>query len=147
MAREKSGTLPTQCCTFRIAGALVGIDTAKVREVVRDTRMTPVRNDASAVRGLINLRGQIVPVIDLAPQLELESIAQSTVNVVIEEGDEVLSILADEIGDVVDLDGADLEPVPPSVSAALREILVGTLRTSAGRLLVLHVPRLLEQAA
>ena len=58
-------------CTFRLDGSLYGIDVQNVREVFRDQEATPVPMAPSVVRGLINLRGQIVTTIDLRGRLGL----------------------------------------------------------------------------
>ncbi|MBS2020709.1 MAG: chemotaxis protein CheW, partial [Deltaproteobacteria bacterium] len=91
-----------QLCTFLIDGMLFGVDVTNVQEVIRYQEMTRVPLASSTVRGLINLRGQIVTAIDMRARLGLPPRADQALpmNVVASTGDGVVSLLVDEIGDV-----------------------------------------------
>src|SRR5262245_40773456 len=92
-----------QYCTFYVAGHYFGLDVLKVQEIIRYQEMTRVPLAASVVSGLINLRGQIVLAIDLRRRLDLEDrpADQLPVNVVVHTDDGAVSMLVDEIGDVL----------------------------------------------
>src|SRR5262245_45880700 len=92
-----------QYCTFFVANHCFGLDVLKVQEIIRYQETTRVPLASSVVRGLINLRGEIVTAIDLRRRLELEDRPADhlPVNVVVHTGDGAVSLLIDEIGDVL----------------------------------------------
>src|SRR3546814_17729321 len=86
--------------------------------------MTPVPRSPEAVRGLINLRGQIVIALDLRLRLGLPARAadERPMNVIVRNRGEVVSLLVDDIGDVIDTSEHRLEPVPSTGPLAIQEI-------------------------
>lgn len=129
----------TQYCTFWADGLYFGVSVMDVQEVLRFQEMSPVPQAPDAVHGLINLRGQIVTAIDLRYRLGLAPRPenQTPMNVVVRSRDEVVSLLVDDIGDVIDTTGENLAPVPATVPAAVKDVLVGVIPRSEGILLVL----------
>ena len=108
-----------QFCTFSVDGLLLAIDVLEVQEVIRYQEMTRVPLAPPVVRGLINLRGQIVTAIDLRRRLGLPPAAddQRPMNVVVRTDDGAVSLLVDEIGDVIELGNQKLERPPETVPA------------------------------
>ncbi len=92
-----------QFCTFKLDELVFGVDVRLVQEVIKYQAMTEVPLASKVVRGLINLRGQIVTAIDLRRRLELKDSPSDRppMNVVIRTDDEAVSLLVDEIGDVI----------------------------------------------
>ena len=92
--------------TCEIAGALVGIDTAHVEEVVRLVPITPVHGAAAWVLGIVNLRGRIVTVLDLAHRMDQGStgISDETRIVIVRVGAESFGLLVPRLADVVEVD-------------------------------------------
>jgi purine-binding chemotaxis protein CheW len=129
----------TQYCTFWADGLYFGLAVVDVQEVLRFQEMTPAPQAPEAVHGLINLRGQIVTAIDLRHRLGLapRPAGESPMNVVVRSRDEVVSLLVDDIGDVIDTEGAAIAPVPATVPSAVRDVLVGVIPRSEAILLVL----------
>lgn len=129
----------TQYCTFRLADLLLGVDVQCVQEVIRFQEMTPVPLAQEAVRGLINLRGQIVTAIDLRCQLSLpkRDAKKRPMNVVIRTGDGAVSLLVDEIGDVIEVDEESFEPPPETISETTRECVRGIHKLDGRLMLVL----------
>ncbi len=128
-----------QLCTFFVDDLYLAVDVLEVQEVIRYQDLTVVPLAPESVRGLINLRGQIVTAIDMRTMLDLPPLPEGElpVNVVIRDGaDEAVSLLVDQIGDVVDLDSADLEGVPPTLTGRARELVLGAYKMP-GRLLLL----------
>lgn len=93
-----------QYCTFYLDGLFLGVDVRKVQEVIRYQEMTRVPLAASVIQGLINLRGQIVTAVDLRRRLELNErpADQHPMNVVVRTEEGAVSLLVDEIGDVIE---------------------------------------------
>jgi purine-binding chemotaxis protein CheW len=109
---------PSQYLTFRLDRELFGMDIAKVREVLEFTTVTKVPRTPDFMRGVINLRGNVVPVVDLRLKLGL-SRTERTVNtcVIIAEVDidgerTVLGALADSVQEVLELDSSQIGPAP-----------------------------------
>ena len=127
-----------QVCTFTLDELLFGVDVTSVREVIRCQPMTSVPLAPPAVRGLINLRGQIVTAVDMRERLHLPARAPEAdpMNVVVNGGDGAVSLLVDEIGDVLQLDGRDAEPTPENLSFTIRELVEAVYKLD-GRLLLL----------
>ncbi|MEM7249645.1 MAG: chemotaxis protein CheW [Acidobacteriota bacterium] len=133
----------TQVATFSVDGHLFGIDVQHVQEVLRPQPLTLVPLAHPAVRGLINLRGQVITAIDLRRQLQLPEADQDDerMNVVVRCHGEAFALLVDEIGDVLEVDQESFEPVPVNVDGPPRELLRGTHSLDRGLLLLLDEQR------
>ena len=133
-----------QFCTFHLAGRLFGIDVRRVQEVLTEQAITPVPLASDVVRGLINLRGQIVTAIDLGRRLQLNSTADAAprMNVVVRVDDGAVSLLVEAMGDVVEVDDEQLEAPPDTLDAGGLVSAVRQLPTEL--LLLLDVDRVVD---
>ena len=138
-----------QYCTFVVDGSLFGVDVKEVQEVIRYQPMTRVPLAHPVVSGLINLRGQIVTAIDLRRRLGLPERPEGTfpVNVVVRRDDNPVSLLVDEIDDVVEIEGDALEAPPQTVRAYGRELIAGVHQLEDRLLLVLSTERAVNAEA
>lgn len=128
-----------QFCTFVVDEALFGVEVERVQEILRHQEMTPIPLAPGSVRGLINLRGQIVPAIELRRVLSLRERTGGDAlpaNVVIRTDDGPVSLLADEIGEVLTLSEETFEP-PPDNLGATHDLIRGVYKLEQGLLLVL----------
>jgi purine-binding chemotaxis protein CheW len=134
-----------QLCTFALQGLHFGVEVVSVQEVIRYQDMTKIPLASSMVRGLINLRGQIVTAIDMRARLGLPAISneQQPMNVVLRTNDGVVSLLVDEIGDVLELDGGEFERPPETLSGVFRDVVLGVYKLEARLLLLLDVERII----
>lgn len=132
--------LATQYVTFRAGGLFFGVDVLKVQEIIRYQSMTPVPLAPTAVKGLINLRGQIIAALDLRSVLKMEPEKndEKPMNVVVRAGDETVSLLVDSIGDVIEVDKDEYEPTPETIAPHVRNILHGVFKLKEELLLVLN---------
>lgn len=134
-----------QLCTFTLGDMLFGVDVTHVQEVIRFQEMTSVPLAPALIRGLINLRGQIVTAINMRARLGLPSRGEPLpMNVVLRTGDGVVSLLVDEIGDVLQPDDALFERVPETIFGVLRELVTGVYKLERALLLVVDVERLMS---
>src|SRR6476646_224281 len=119
-----------QYCTFSVAGHYFGLEVLKVQEIIRYQEMTSVPLAPAVVRGLINLRGQIVMAIDLRRRLDLPDrpADQVPLNVVVQTDDGPVSLLVDEIGDVLELPEQTFEPPPETLKGTARELIRGAYK-------------------
>jgi purine-binding chemotaxis protein CheW len=132
-----------QFSTFHLAGLHFGIEVEKVQEIIRYQHMTRVPLASPVVRGLINLRGQIVTAIDLRERLHMPERDDDHLptNVVVRGDDGAVSLLVDEIGDVLELDDAGFEQPPETVTGLTRELVRGVYKLRDQLLLVLDTER------
>jgi len=135
-----------QFCTFCVDELLLAIDVLEVQEVIRYQEMTRVPTAPPVVRGLINLRGQIVTAVDLRRRLGLPPAAEDRrpMNVVVQTDEGAVSLLVDEIGDVFELDDRDCEPAPETIPPAIRDLVTGIYRLADRLLIVLNPEKVIN---
>jgi purine-binding chemotaxis protein CheW len=138
-----------QLATFFVADRFFGVDVLRVQEVLRAQQMTRVPLAPAVIEGLINLRGQIVAAIDLRRRLGLgpRPAGREPMNVVVRTDDGAVSLLVDEIGDVLEVDAAVWERPPENLEAGARELIRGVYKLKERLLLVLDVDRAVELAS
>ena len=112
----------------------------QVQEVIRAQAMTRVPLAPMAVTGLINLRGQIVTAIDLRRRLGLADrpVGVEAMNVVVRTDDGAVSLLVDEIGDVLEVTADAFEPPPETLDPTARGLIRGVYKLADRLLLVLE---------
>ena len=139
---------PKQFCTFFLNGLFFGVEVLQVQEVLRCQQMTRVPLSSPTVRGLINLRGQIVTALDLRARLELPGRAADArpMNVVVRTTDGAVSLLVDEIGDVVEIQDDAFERPPETLRGTARELVQGVYKLKERLLLILDTERTVNLA-
>ena len=135
-----------QFSTFFVGDLFFGVDVLHVQEVLRFQQMTPVPQAPGAIEGLINLRGQIVTAIDMRRRLGLPQCAKDKppMNMVVRTSDGAVSLLVDEIGDVLEMDPATYERPPKNLDPAAGEVIRGVYKLKGRLLLVLDAERTAE---
>lgn len=135
-----------QFCTFCLDGHVFGTPVPKVQEVILHQEMTRVPLAPDVVSGLINLRGQIVSAIDLRRRLGLPDRpeGQLPMNVVVRTSDGAVSLLVDEIGDVIEVEEETLENPPETLQGFAREVVRGVYKLSGRLLLALDIDRVVD---
>lgn len=137
-----------QFCTFFLDKLFFGVEVEKVQEAIRYQEMTRVPQASSVIRGLINLRGQIVMAIDLKQRLDLNSGAENEnphpMNVVILTDEAPVSLLVDEIGNVLKVDEDSFERPPETLAGVARELIRGAYKLKDNLLLVLNTEKVLQ---
>lgn len=138
-----------QYCSFHVAGLFFGIEVQRVQEVIRYQPMSPVPLAPPEIGGLINLRGQIVTAIDLRQRLGLPALAEGKLpmNVIVRTEDAAVSLLVDEIGDVLQCEPDSYEPPPETLSGVTRDLVRGVHKLDGRLLLVLDTTRATGLAA
>ena len=137
-----------QFCTFFLNGLFFGVEVLRVQEVIRYQNMTRVPLAPRMIQGLINLRGQIVTAIDLRSRLELppRSDGQLPMNVVVRSEDGAVSLLVDEIGDVVEIQDDIYERPPETLRGVARELVQGVYKLKERLLLILDTEKTVSLA-
>ncbi|MCK6448008.1 MAG: chemotaxis protein CheW [Planctomycetes bacterium] len=137
-----------QFCTFHLGDLYFGVEVQKVQEVLRFQEMTAVPLAHDVVAGLINLRGQIVTAIDLRRRLALPPRTPDArpMNVVLHTDDGAISLLVDEIGDVVEVEDGLFEPPPETLRGIARELVGGVYKLEERLLLILDTEKTVDLA-
>ena len=138
-----------QYCTFYVGGKFYGINVKNVQEIIRYQDMTSVPLADSVIKGLINLRGQIVTAIDLRRRLGLKQRKKEDVpmNVIIKTDDGAVSLLVDEIGDVIEVDDGIYESPPQNLRGKAKELTTGVYKLKDKLLMTLDIDKIFEFSA
>lgn len=148
MAATPSVEIP-QYLSFFVAGEEYGVGILKVREILEFDTITRVPGTPPHVRGVLNLRGSVVPVIDLAVKLGLPEtqVTRRTCVVIVEvllEGEPtVMGLMADAVSQVIELSPDQVEPPPPFGTGIRVEFLQGMGRAGKKFVLLLDIERVL----
>jgi purine-binding chemotaxis protein CheW len=132
-----------QFCTFLLGPHYFGVDVMKVQEILSGLPMTRVPLAPPVVRGLINLRGQIVTALDLRRRLQMPDLPPERVpiNVIVNTNDGAVSLLVDDVSDVLTVADADFEPPPAALRGVARELVQGAYKLESRLLLILDADR------
>jgi purine-binding chemotaxis protein CheW len=138
--------VPREFVTMTVAGQLFGIPVLTVQDVLGEQRITCVPLALPEVAGTLNLRGRIVTAIDMRRRLRLPPREQGApaMNVVVDRGGELYSLIVDSVGEVLSLPAEQFERNPSTLEATWREVSVGVYRLENGLMVVLDVNRLLD---
>jgi purine-binding chemotaxis protein CheW len=138
----------SQFCTFYLDKLLFGVELRGVQEVIRSLEMTKVPLAPRVVSGLINLRGQIVTAVDLRRRLELQPAPAGThaMNVVVRSEDGAVSLLVDEIGDVVEVEESSFEAPPETLRGSVRSVILGVHKLKDRLMHVLDIEKACQMA-
>ncbi|WP_250625336.1 chemotaxis protein CheW [Pinirhizobacter soli] len=136
----------TQYLTVNLANEEYGVDILAVREIRGWTPVTRIPQAPSYVLGVLNLRGAIVPVLDLRLRFGLvrEEYTATTVTVIVTVAGKNFGVVVDAVSDVVDVDAAAIRPVPDMGTAVDTEYLKGLTSVGERMVLLLDVDRLLQ---
>jgi purine-binding chemotaxis protein CheW len=136
-----------QYLTFKLGGEIFAIDVAKVREVLDFTTITKIPRTPDFMSGVINLRGNVVPVVDLRLCFEMSK-TEKTVNtciVVVEmflDGEStVIGALADSVEEVIDLEPEQIEPAPRIGTKIRTDFIKGMGKRAAQFIMILDIDR------
>ncbi|MEZ7890432.1 MAG: chemotaxis protein CheW [Candidatus Wallbacteria bacterium] len=138
-----------QFCTFYLDKIFFGISVTNVLEIIKFLEMTPVPLSDELIRGLINLRGQIVTAINLKKMLEINEIENgpeiNNMNIIIKTEHGPVSLIADEIGDVLELEDDIFEKPPETIPQKIKELITGTYKLKEKLLLVLSAEKIMSK--
>ena len=141
-----------QYLTFMLAGEEYGVDILRVQEIKGWDSVTPIPNTPEYIRGVINLRGTIVPIIDLRRRFNLEAVEYGPVTVVIvlkvEDPDggksRVMGLVVDAVSDVYNVPEDSIKPAPDFGSIVDVKFVQGLATLENAMVIVLNIDRLLN---
>jgi len=141
-----------QYLTFMLAGEEYGIDILRVQEIRGWSGATPIPNMPDFILGVMNLRGTVVPVIDLRKHLKLESIpfGKTTVVIVVrikdeeEHSERTMGIVVDAVSEVHNIASSDMKPAPEFGSALNTDAIKGLATSDERMLIILEIDQLMN---
>ena len=142
-----------QYLTFMLAGEEYGVEILKVQEIKGWTSATPIPNTPPHVLGVLNLRGAVVPIVDLRRRFDLEDIPYGPTTVVIvvkmqSEGHErTVGLVVDAVADVYRLETNEIQPAPDMGTAIHTEFVRGLTTVGEKMVILLDVDRLIDFSA
>lgn len=148
MAEENS---QLQLVTFQLGEELYGVDIMDVKEIVRVQDVRPIPNAPYYVEGIINLRGEIIPIMNLHKRFHIQQAAASSEDLLSEddggfiildiEGNKI-GIIIDRVARVVSVERGDIKPPPQMFSGIGTEYIQGVVRQESGYLIILDTRKL-----
>ncbi len=132
--------------TFHVGGTLMGVNSMNVQEVVPLSSLTPVHHASDFIAGIINLRGQIVTVIDLKRRLEITQkmdVPARDIFIVSFQGENI-GLLVDEAADVIPADLDKLAPLPANMSQTQKKFLKGICQSEIPPIVILDINSILN---
>jgi purine-binding chemotaxis protein CheW len=147
MAETQKRTGTVELATFYVGDALCGMDILKVQEINKLMEMTRVPQAPTYVTGILNLRGQIVTVIDLGKKLGLAQIEfnDKTRNIIVNSGNEYIGLLVSHISDVIEAEWEKVEKPPANIGGVQGAFFKGVFKTKDRLIGVLDVERVLAE--
>ena len=136
-----------QLVVFQLGAELYGVDIARVHEIIRLQTITRVPRAPSFVEGVINLRGKVIPVVDLRRRFGLPTgeHTRATRIVVVEIGDQVVGIIVDSVSEVLRVNTSTVEPPSPVVAGIDSEYLHGIAKLPERLVILLDLDRVLAR--
>jgi purine-binding chemotaxis protein CheW len=128
--RGESTEATSQYLTFALGQEEYGIDILRVQEIKGFSAVTPIPNSPAYVKGVMNLRGTVVPIFDLRLKFGMESQAYDrfTVIVVVNVGERIVGLVVDAVSDVLDIGNDSIEPAPDLGASIDTSVLQGIAR-------------------
>jgi len=140
---EATGSI--QLVSFGLSDEEYGIEITKIREIILITEITQVPQTPHYVKGLINLRSTVIPVIDLRARFDLpeaEATDESRI-MVLNVGTKTIGIVVDAVSEVLRVSNKDIAPPPPTVAGLGREYLTGLVKLDDRLLIMLDIDKIL----
>ena len=130
MAETTAASSDLEFATFFVGGALCGINILNIQEINKHFDITQVPQSSDYIKGILNLRGRIVTIIDLGKKLGLEPVNQTidNINLIVNSEDEHIGLLVDSISDVAIANQEDIEPAPSNIGGVKGKYFQGVLK-------------------
>jgi purine-binding chemotaxis protein CheW len=133
--------------TFQLENETYGIDVMQIREVLRSTEISPVPGAPSYVLGIINLRGNVVAIIDTRSRFGLpprDEVDEASRILILEAGDYVVGFLVDSVSEVAELQNEQIETAPDTGSGEASRFISGLYNRKEGLLILIDANKLLS---
>ena len=141
-------TTNLQLCSFQLADATFGFDTMLVQEIIKVPDITKVYLAPVEITGIINLRGKIVTIIDLAIKLDLPTEVEMTERriIIVESQEESFGLVVDEINDVIHIASEELDTAPSNMRVAQSRFISEVFRNNEQLIAILNLDEVIDPA-
>ena len=142
----------SQIVSFRLANEEYGLDIMKVQEIILMGEITVIPEVPDFIRGLINLRGKVIPIVDLRKRFQLDAgdVTEHTRIVVVDTKEATFGIIVDAVNKVLRIDAKQMEPPPTGLLGAEQAYIMGLVKMEEKIMILLNLERILshdDQAA
>jgi purine-binding chemotaxis protein CheW len=136
-----------ELASFYVGEALCGMDILKVQEINKLIEMTRVPQAPEYVLGILNLRGEIVTIIDLGKKLGLKSteVNHKTRNIIVNSNGEHIGLMVEQISDVIQAEWEKVEPPPANIGDVQGKYFTGVFKTADRLIGILDVEKVLKE--
>lgn len=143
---EVRNSMQTQLCGFKIKGDCYAISVLDVQEVIKPHSLTKVPLSPDYVKGLINLRGQIVTSISLRKlfQMDDREAGEEHMNIIVRNSESLYALMVDEILDVIDVDEEKFENIPETINEEIKKYIKGVYKLEENLLILLDLEKVLS---
>ncbi|MGL4369778.1 MAG: chemotaxis protein CheW [Spirochaetota bacterium] len=143
--KNKSEEEVRQYVTFSIGLEIYGVDVRRVQEIIGMTQITPVPNTVSFMKGVINLRGSVVPVIDMRKKFRMEAKEYDsfTVIIIVEVKERLIGMIVDTVSDVADIPIGNIQDTPHFTSKIDTNFIEGIGQVDNSLIIILDVESIL----
>jgi purine-binding chemotaxis protein CheW len=138
-----------QLVSFKLSDETYGIEITKIREIILVGQITRVPETPHYIKGLINLRSSVIPVIDLRSRFSLSEneLTQDSRIMVLNVGRRTIGIVVDSVNEVLRVSQEQISPAPPTVASLGNQYMTGLVRLEEQLLILLDVDRLFGEEA
>jgi len=146
--KTAAGSDTRQLVTFVLGGEEFGIEIGLVKEINRLMKITPVPKAPPAVEGVINLRGQVVPVVDLRREFKMATRREDrhTRIVVVEMAEMTVGFMVDAVSEVLTIPRSSVEPPPPIIGGLDSDLVNGVGKIEDRLVIILDLARVVARA-
>jgi purine-binding chemotaxis protein CheW len=159
MAKEKKTTAAedtVQLVTFQVGTEEYGLDISSITEVVRPLKITPLPKMPAFIEGVINLRGVIIPIVDLRNRFELQTINNNPrkMRMIITRGvvhgtagtsGDLLGLVVDSVDEVIHVPKKNIDPAPEAATGRNADFIAGMGKVGDRLIILLDLARILSQ--
>jgi purine-binding chemotaxis protein CheW len=134
-----------QIACFRLGEDLYAVDIMRIKEIIRPQKLTSLPKSPPFVEGVLNLRGTVIPVIDLRKRFDFpdSSLDRNTRLLIVAVGRQLLGLAVDEVTEVLTLNARDIKPPPQVVNGVSAEYLVGVCLAKDSLIMLLNLDTIL----
>ena len=146
MEQQSTGGIEIQFVVFKLGNEEYGVPITQVKEINRLTRATKIPKSPMFIEGIINLRGQIIPIVDLKKRFDLpltEYTGDARI-IVIQVFEQVFGVEVDSVSEVLRINSLNIEPAPQLVCSIDAKYIAGVAKVSERLLIMLDLDKLLN---
>lgn len=142
---EMKNVQTNQYCGFKIAGEEYAIPVMDVQEVIKPQLVTPIPLAEEEVRGLINLRGQIVTCLSLRKLFgQPDELDKEHMNIIVRGENNLFSFVVDEVTNIIDIDKTDVQPAPDTIRPDLKKYVDNIYKSKEGLVILLNPSKIMH---